>query len=194
MEPEGHRAVPGVDAGNHAGEQLVLFGAELVVDHPLFRLPDALDDDLPGGLGGDAAEGPCLDLYAHRVAQLGLGQGAAGLLQADLHGGVIHLLHDLLFQKQTDGAVRLVGLNDQVVPHALVVPAVGGQQGLGHLFHHIAGLNAFFLLNLMNGLKEFLAIHLIGVDLLLCHSLSHGVFPPKVKPAGTTVPARSPVW
>ena len=157
----------------------MLPGRELVVNHPLLRLADTLDDYLPGGLGGDAAEGPCLHLHTHRVAQLGPGQGAPGLLQADLGGGVVNLLHDFLFQIQADGIGGLVGLYKQVIPHPLVVPAVGRQQGLGHLLHHVARLNALFLLNLMDGLKKLLAVHLVGIDILLCHSLSHGVLPPE---------------
>ena len=68
------------------------------------------------------------------------------------------------------------GSGHQIVPHALVVPPVGGQEGLGDLLHHIAGLDALLLLDLMDGLEKLLGVHLVAVDLLLCHSLSHGTF------------------
>ena len=156
-DAEAGRPVPGVDAGHHAGEDLVLLGAELVVDHAPLRLTDALDDDLPGGLGGDAAEVPGLDLDADHVPQLGVGDGAPGLLQGDLGGGIVHALHDVLEDEHPHLAGLGVGLDLDVVPGPLVVPLVGGGQGLGDLLHHIAGGDALFLLDLGNGGEELLA-------------------------------------
>ena len=169
------RTVAGVDAGDHAGEQLVLLGGELVVHHALLSLPDALDDDLPGGLSGDAAKALGLDLDADHVPQLGAGEGGLGLGQADLAGGVVHLLHHVLFQEHPDGVGLRIGVYHQVVAHALVVPPVGGHQRLGDLFHHVAGLDALFLLDLSDGGKKLLAVQLIIVD-LLGRFLSHDRF------------------
>src|SRR5699024_3867368 len=45
-----------VDAGDHAGQDLVLLALKLRDHHAALRLADALDDDLLGGLGRDAAE------------------------------------------------------------------------------------------------------------------------------------------
>ena len=175
MDAQGHGTVPGIDTGNHAGNQLLLLGAELVIDHPLLRLTDALDNDLAGGLRGYPAEVPGLDLHADHIAQLGLGQGVSCLVQADLRGGVVHHLHHFLLQKQADSGGLLIGLDDQIFPHPLVVLLIGGQKGLGNLLHHIAGLDALLLLNLGDGGKELLAVQLIAVDFFGC-SLSHDSF------------------
>ena len=51
----------------------MLLGVELIVDHAPLGLADALDDNLTGGLGGDAAEILGLDLDADHVAELGVG-------------------------------------------------------------------------------------------------------------------------
>ena len=59
----------------------MLLGTELVIDHVPLGFPDALDDDLTGGLGGDTAKVLGLDLDADHISQLGVGQCAAGLLQ-----------------------------------------------------------------------------------------------------------------
>ena len=175
VDAQSDGAVAGVDAGDDAGEQLVLLVAELVIDHALLGLADALDDDLAGGLGGHAAKVLGLDLHADHVAQLGLGQDQAGLLQADLGGGIVYLLHDVLLQKQADGAGVGVGVNDQIIAHALVVPAIGGQQSLGDLLHHITGLDALLLLDLGDGGKKLLAVQFVAVC-GFCRSLSHSVF------------------
>ena len=172
-DAQGHCTAAGINPGDDASEDLVLLGGELVIDHPLLRLPDSLNDDLAGSLGGDAAEVLGLDLNADGVPQLHSGQGQAGLLQADLSARIVHLLHHLFFQEHADHSGLLVGLHGQVVTHPLVVPAVGGDQGLGDLFHHIALFDALLLLDLGDGGKKLLAVQLGAVDLFR-YSLSHG--------------------
>ena len=45
-----------VNTGNQCGENFFFPAGKLLVDEPFFCFPDPLDDDLLGGLGGDAAE------------------------------------------------------------------------------------------------------------------------------------------
>ena len=54
-------------SGNYAGEDLVLLGGELIINHAPLGLTHTLNDDLAGSLGGDAAKVPGLDpvSYTH---------------------------------------------------------------------------------------------------------------------------------
>ena len=65
---------------------------ELLEDHLLLRLADALHDRLLGGLGGDAAEVVGGDLHFQKVAELGIGFDPLGAVEGDLIVGV----HDSL--------------------------------------------------------------------------------------------------
>ena len=163
----------GINAGDHAGEDLVLLGGELIIDHAPLGLAHTLDDHLAGGLGGDAAEVTGLDLDADHVAQLGLGQLGAGHLQAHLGAGVVDLLHHVLLDEHADGTLLLVGLHADVVAHAFVIPLVGGHQSLGDLLQHIGLGNALFLLNQVDGGKKLHPVQFIGLlrfRVLLRHS------------------------
>ena len=177
-DAQGDRAVAGVYPGNSAQKHLVLFGAEHVIDHAVLRLPHALDDHLAGGLGGDAAEVAGLDLNADHIPCLGGGEALAGLVQGDLGEGVGDLLHDLFFYKHADGLGDLVGLHKDVVGDALVVPFIGGDQGLGDLFQHIAFGDPLFLFNQGDGGKEFLAVQLVAFCGFRCF-LSHDLDSPQ---------------
>ena len=65
---------------------------ELLIDHVLLDLADALVDGLPGGLGGDTAEIPRGDLDLQFVPRLDIGLEGAGLRENDLVVGIGHLL------------------------------------------------------------------------------------------------------
>ena len=62
-----------IDAQDGAGQQLLSLGGVALVDNTTLSLPNALDDHLLGGLGGDAAE--LLDIHGdcHGVAGLQVG-------------------------------------------------------------------------------------------------------------------------
>ena len=170
-EPDGHRTVALVHPGDGAGQDLVLLGGELVEDHAALGLPHALDDDLPGGLGGDAAEVLGLDLDAQHVPELGPGQGLPGVLQGDLGVRVVHHLHDVLLDEHAHVPALLVGVHHHVVGDALVVPLVGGHQGLGDLFQHVGLGDALVLFNIGDGGEKFLGVQLRALcgDLFLSH-------------------------
>ncbi len=67
---QGHRAVPGVHAGDDAGENLMLFGVEFVVNHAPFGFPEALDNHLLPVARGDASELHLIHLDVHHVPDL----------------------------------------------------------------------------------------------------------------------------
>ena len=54
-----------LDAVHRPGDELALAARELVVDDVALRLAEALEDDLLGGLGADAAEGVLAELLGH---------------------------------------------------------------------------------------------------------------------------------
>ena len=111
-DADGGVAGAGIDAVDDAGHDLMLPGGELVEDHAPLRLADALDDDLTGGLRGDAPELLGLHLDAELVTQLGGAAQLAGLIQRDLGRGVLHGLHHLLEQVHVDLLALLVHLHD----------------------------------------------------------------------------------
>ena len=172
-DAQAHRAGAGIDAGDHAGEDLVLLGGELVVDHPPLGLPHTLDDHLAGGLGGDAAEIAGAHLDADDVAKLGVGQLLPCHLEAHLGAGVVDLLHHVLLDEHAHGTGLLVGLHGHVVPRALVVPLVGGHQGLGDFLQHVGLGDTLLLLNQVDGGKELRPVQLVGLlrfGILLRHN------------------------
>lgn len=143
----------------------MLFGVKLVVDHAALGLADALDDDLAGGLGGDAAKILGLDLDADHVAQLGVGQGLPGLLQGDFGGAVVYGLHHVLFDVHAYIALVRVGPDLDVISRPVVVSLVGGGQCLGNFLHHISRWDTLLLFDLGNGGEKFLAVILAVVGL-----------------------------
>ena len=156
-------AVTGVDAGDDGGQDLVLLAGVLVSDHTALGLADALDNDLLGGGGGDAAEVAGLHVDADLVAQLGILGIGAGLLQGHFGGGVEHLLHDGLDGVHGDGAGLLVDVDEHVVQRgalgvALIQRFVGGYQCLRDPVQHVFLLNTLFLLQILQ-----------GFDHLTCH-------------------------
>ena len=167
------RPAAGVGAGDHAGNQLLGLAHKLLVDHVALRLPDALDNHLACGLGGDAAEVLGFQLAAHHVPQLHCGQEAPGLLQRDLRIRVGHFLHHVPADNDPHRVLLRVREHYDVFLRALVVPLVGGHQGLGDLLHHICFGNAFFLFNHVQGRKKFFCFLLRSRSFLLCGSSGH---------------------
>ena len=164
-DADGHIPGVGVDPQDGAGEDLMLLGGELVEDHAPFGFPDALDDDLLGGLGGNPAEGLGLDLLVDQVAQLALGVDGPGGLDLDLGGGGEDLLHDLLLGIHLHGG--LVQLYEHVVGIAGPVLFIGSQQSLGDAVHHVIHGDSPLPLQLTECCKNF------GIR-IGCHCL----FPP----------------
>ena len=79
---------------------------KLVEDHAALGLADALNDDLLGRLGGDAAEGLRLDLHVHEIAELCVRVDLARGVERDLGGGGDDLVDDLLLRIHAHGVLR----------------------------------------------------------------------------------------
>ena len=172
---DGRRARARVDAGNDAGQYLVLLAGELVIYHPAFRLAYALDDDLLGSLGGDAAEFLRLhgdgDGVAHTVA---LGE-LVRAVHVDLRCRVLDLVHNSLVYHELDALLVLVEDDFHIFPVLRVVLAEGGEHGLLYLLIHVAAGDALFLLDVLNS-GEKLCVHL--PKLLLISSCAASPGPP----------------
>ena len=153
-----HVAIAGIDTHHGAGQDLVLLAAPLVIDHAVLGLPQALNDDLLAVAGGDTAELHVLHREVHHTAQLVLGADMAGLLQRDLVGGVHDLLHDLLLDVHPQVVLLLVHVHDHVL-HALVIPLIGGGQGLNDLAHHKVLGDAPFLLQHSQRCENLITFH-----------------------------------
>ena len=153
-----HVAVAGVDPHHGTGQDLVLLGAPLVIDHAVLGLPQALNDDLLAVAGGNAAEFHVFHRQVHHAAQLVLGTEPAGLLQRDLGTGILHLFHDLLLHIHPQVVLFLVHVHDHVL-HALVIPLIGGGQGLNDLAHHEVLRNPPFLLQHSQRRKNLITFH-----------------------------------
>ena len=156
-------AIAGIHPQNGAGDDLVLLGGVFIGDHPPLGLPDALDDDLLGRGGGDAAKILGVDVDADLVPQLGRGGIGPGLLQGHFGGGVLHILHHGLDGVHGDGPGLLVDVDEDVVQSgalgvALVQGLVGGHQRLGDPVQHIILPDALFLFQVLQGL-DHLACH-----------------------------------
>ena len=86
---------PRLDAVDRARDELALAACELVEDLVALDLADALEDDLLGGLRADAAEDVAIELLGlDHVADLGLGQVLARLVDRDLGHLVLDLVDD----------------------------------------------------------------------------------------------------
>ena len=152
---------------------LLAFGAELVVDHPLLRLPDALADDVLCGLGGDASKPLGLQGDLHQLPHLGTGLVLHGVLDGDLEGGVLNLLHHLLLHRHIEPLRLRVNL------HNVLLAASGilfhrQLNGFCNLLHQILQRDALFLPHKGQGFKKFLNVLLLGIGgVLSCLCLSH---------------------
>ena len=155
-----HGGVAGalVNAQHGAGEDLVLLGVKLVIDHAVLGLPQPLNDDLLAVAGGDAAEVHVLHGEAHGVAHMVLGGDGLGLLGGDFGGGVLHLLHHGLLHKHLQVVLFLVHVHHHVF-HVLVVALIGGGESLHDLFQHKILGDAPLLLQQLQSGKDFFTFH-----------------------------------
>ena len=170
-DPQGDVVVPGINAGDHTGENFMLLGAEFVVNHAPLGLPQTLDDDLLAVSGGDAAKLHVVDRQIHNVADLVTGGDGVGFFQRHLVVGVYIVLfvHHVLLNEHLQIVMGLVHVHNDVF-NALVVPLVGGGDGLDDLIQHKGLRNAALLFQQRQGLEDGRGIHTGGLFLLLLAS------------------------
>ena len=149
----------GVQTQDGAGQQLLGLGGIALVHGTALSLADALDDDLLGGLGGDAAELGDVHGNGDGVAQLDVGVVAAGGVDVDLQSDIGQLLHNGL--DLVHAQTFLTDAHDNVlsgdVAMILAVLAVGVGQSLLQAVDHVLHGNALELLQLAQAFKDLLA-------------------------------------
>ena len=145
----------------------MLLGVELVVDHAALGLPQALDDDLLAVAGGDAAKLRVVHGDIDDIADLVLGGNGLGLRQGHLVEGVhiVLFVHHVFLDEHLQRLAGLVHVHDDVL-HAVVVPLIGGDNGLNDLFHHKGLGNAPLLFQQSQGGEDLRGIHACGFFLL----------------------------
>jgi len=134
-QADGQRAV--ADALHCAGDQVALTLHEFVVQGVALGFADALQNNLFGGLCGDAPEGDAgLHRHHHRIAKLGIGHVLARHVQR--HFGRIRLdrLDDFLFKVDVGLAGRVNLRLDALVVADVGIALVGGDERLREGVHH----------------------------------------------------------
>jgi len=152
-DADDHVAAHGLDAQNGAGQDLVLLRGEGVEHHAALGLADALDDDLLGGLGGNAAESLRFDIHVHEVAQLGMLVNLLRGVERDLGRGRKHILDDLFLDIHLH--VVVLDLDEHVVGIAVLVLFIGRDESLRDLVDHIGLRDAPFLFQLRQRGENF---------------------------------------
>ena len=171
----------GIQTQDGAGQQLLSLGRVALVSDAALSLTDALDDDLLGSLGSDAAELLDVDGQGDGIAQLDVGVGDAGSVDVDLQRGVPQVVDNGLDLAHEDAL--LGDVDDDIlggdVTVILTILAVCIGQRLLQTLHHVIHGNALGLLQLLQSGEDLGAIDLVGLGLLLGFGgSSHFFFPP----------------
>ena len=175
-DAEEHITAGGVDAQHGAGEQLLSLGGVGFVHNAPLGFPDALNDHLLGGLGGDPAEFRDINRNGDGVAQLHGGVNPPGRVNMNFQRQIRQLVHDGLDLVHAQAFLaevhhHILGGN---IPVILPILAVGVGQRLFQTLHHVIHGNALELFQFPQRSENFSAdIHLGGFGLLLgclsCH-------------------------
>ena len=144
-----------VDLVDDAGEDLMLLGVELLIDHAALRLADTLNDNLLCSLRRDTAELLGLDRDTDDVTDLGALADAVRRLLADLNIGIDDALDDRFLDDHLDLLFRLVENDLHIVLTVGRVLAERRQHGLTDLLVHIFARDALLLFNICNCIKKF---------------------------------------
>ena len=148
-EADGHIAGVGGDAKDGAGENLMLFRRECAP----FGLPDALDDDLLGGLGSDAPEvlGAHVDVY--QISQLGVLVDLARGVERNFGGRREHVVDDFFLHIHLE--VSVFDLDEYVIGIAFLVFFIRRDQRLRDLVDHVLLRDAALFFQLRQRRKNF---------------------------------------
>ena len=147
---EVHDDVRALEPADGAIDDLAGAVLELVVDHLLLDLADALHHGLLGGLGGDAAEIARGDLHVNELTDLGVGLELLGLGLGDLVEFVANPIDDLELGHGLDLAGLRVDLDTEVIGGADGLLG-GGKQSVRDGLNEDLALDAFFPLKIVEG-------------------------------------------
>ena len=159
-DADGHVVGRRLDAQDRTGEDLMLLRRERVEDHAALGLADALDDDLLGRLGRDAAEGLRLHVDVDQIAQLRGLADLAGRVERDLGGGGDDVVDDFLLHVHVH--IVVLDLDKDVIGIAVLVLLVCGDERLRDLLDHVALRDPAFFFQLRKRRKNF-GIHVFEI-------------------------------
>jgi hypothetical protein len=128
--------------------------SELLVDHVLLDLADALHDRLAGGLRGNATEILRRHLDLELVANLGVGLELARLCKSDLVVRVLHLLDDERLRKRADVTRLRVDVDAQLTRDGKRLLR-GGQQRAGNRLDKDVAADSSFALEVVEHGEHF---------------------------------------
>ena len=159
-ETDGHVAGVGRDAKHRAGENLMLFGRERVEDHAALCLADALDNDLLGGLGGDAAKVLRANIDIHEVSELGVLVDLPGSVERNFGCGREHVVDHLFLYVHLEIAVFY--LDEHVIGIAFLVLFIRRDECLRDLVDHVLLRNAALFFELGQRRENF-SVHVFCI-------------------------------
>ena len=152
-DADDHVARVGQDAQDRCGQDLMLLGGKGVEDHAALGLADALNDDLLGGLGGDAAELLRLDIDVHEVAELRVLVDLARGVERNFGCGRQNVVHDLLLHIHVH--VVALDLDEHIVGVAFFVLFISGNERLRDLIDHVGLRDAALFFELRQSGENF---------------------------------------
>ena len=111
-----------------------------------------------GAHGGNAPKTLGVERDFNEVAELGAGFNALCCSEADLDGGVLDLLNDMLSHRNEETGGNRIDFNDVVLP-AVGIALDGDRDGILDLFDHVGDRNALFLFEQLERLEKFAVDH-----------------------------------
>ncbi|MPM44086.1 hypothetical protein SDC9_90764 [bioreactor metagenome] len=162
-------SVSRVQPGDHAGENLMLLGVELLVHHASLGLPKALNDHLLTVTGGNAAKVRVVHGDVDHVANFVFGGKLFGLLQGHFVEGVhvVFLVHHVFLDKHLKRPALHIHVHDHVIHLILAIPFIGGDQRLDNFLQHKGLGDVPLLFNHLKRGENLIAIHADELLLLL---------------------------
>ena len=187
-----------IAGGRHGAEHgsghelLGLIGVALIHHAPL-GFPDALDDHLLGGLGGNAAKLLVIHRDADLIARLGICLIAAGSVNGDFQSQILQILFRHGGFHQMDAQAVLVQIDDHIVGGQILVilpvSAVGIGQCLLQALYHVVNRDTLDLFQLPQACENLCTHIYLGLSLdSFCFSCHRFVPPIRIPPAAA--PAR----
>lgn len=150
--------VAALDALDSSGNNIVFPIGILFVDHPSLCFADALDNDLFGILGSNAAKVLGRHFFFHNVPRLIARVQLERFVKADFGQGIFHFRYDIFLRIDVDFPIFLVHGNPDILSGAEIL-LIGCDERLFHRTVQYVRRNMLLLGQLRNGSYK-IRIHL----------------------------------
>ena len=108
---------------------------------------------------GDTAKRLGGDFDIDDIAELGVALIFQRLVDAELLVRLINVVHDGLAHVHADGFLCTIGIDENVIGHAVVIALIGGNERLPHAVEHVIDRNALFFFQQIQSVKKFCVHH-----------------------------------